>query len=515
MCNDKKWFLDLNESVQGDVCTAGEHRIKSFGVGEIRMDIKLNRQVYNNIKLKDVIYVPNLRNNLVSVPSITEKGYTVTFRKNKATINRPDGSTAATAIRSGQLYIMCESESQVLQSVRNQSIDLMRWHQRYGHLNVNDLKRLAVNDMVSGLNITSTMDNLNCEICKKCKIHQLPYRSSENRAKSVLELVHSDICGPIETESLGGAKYFATFIDDHSRYTEIVVLRNRSEILNAFKDYKRRVEKETGHQIKKLRTDNTLEYKSKDFSDFLRREGISRQLSVEYTPQQNVAERANRTLVEMSRCLILQTNLPKSLWAEMVNTAAFIRNRCPSKILGDKTPFELWNNRKPFIGFMKIIGSKAIALEKGRRLSKFEPKGIEYVLVGYSNESKAYRLWQRGTRKIIKSRDVRFIEEVGESLRRSTEISLLPLEPNLDQYKIPDDDVITKQTNEYEENSNESSNDEEQVSDGEEMSHSRETQDDENEIKLKRGPGRPSYIKTGKPGRKRCTRKNKQIYYLH
>lgn len=89
---------------------------------------------------------------------------------------------------------------------------------------------------------------------------------------------------------------------------------------------------------------------------------------MEYTPQQNrVAEHAKRTLVEMSRCLLLQANLPKSLWTEMVNAAAFIRNRCPSRSTYDKTPFELWNDRKSFVGFMKIIGCKAIALEKGKR----------------------------------------------------------------------------------------------------------------------------------------------------
>lgn len=116
----------------------------------------------------------------------------------------------------------------------------------------------------------------------------------------MLELVHSDIFGFIETESLGGAKYFATFIHNYFRYMEIVILRSRSEILNAFKDYKRRVEKEIRHQIKKLCTDNALQYKSKEFSDFLRRKELIRQLSVEYTPQQNgVAERANRTLVEI------------------------------------------------------------------------------------------------------------------------------------------------------------------------------------------------------------------------
>lgn len=148
----------------------------------------------------------------------------------------------------------------------------------------------------------------------------------------MLELVHSDICGPMNTESLGGAKYFVTFTDDCTRYTETTMLRNKSDVFEAFKNYKKKAEKQTGKQIKKLRTDNGKEYLSNNFKNFLKEEGISHQLSVEYTPQQNgVAERKNRTLVEMARCIMLQGNLPQSLWAEAVNAATYIRNRCTTK----------------------------------------------------------------------------------------------------------------------------------------------------------------------------------------
>jgi len=110
----------------------------------------------------------------------------------------------------------------------------------------------------------------------------------------------------MNTESLDGAKYFATFIDDYSRYTETTMLRQQSDVLTAFKNFKKRVEKETGCAIKRLRTDNAKEYTSKEFKKFLEDEGIARQLTVKYTSQQNgVAERANRTLVEMARCIML------------------------------------------------------------------------------------------------------------------------------------------------------------------------------------------------------------------
>jgi len=96
------------------------------------------------------------------------------------------------------------------------------------------------------------------------------------REKELLSLVHSDICGPINVESAGGARYFVTFIDDYSRYTVTVMLRNRSDVVQAFKDYKRKMENLTNRRIKKLRTDNGKEYVSKEFSDFLRQESITR-----------------------------------------------------------------------------------------------------------------------------------------------------------------------------------------------------------------------------------------------
>lgn len=136
----------------------------------------------------------------------------------------------------------------------------MRWHQRYGHLNVRDLKAIKAKDMVLGMSLMPKMNEINCEVCAKCKIHVKTFKPSSNRETSILGLVHSDICGPMSTESIGGAKYFVTFIDDCSRYTETVMLRNKSDVFQAFKDYKRRAENQTGQRIKKLRTDNAKEY---------------------------------------------------------------------------------------------------------------------------------------------------------------------------------------------------------------------------------------------------------------
>lgn len=264
------------------------------------------------MKLQNAIYVPELRNNLLSVSSVTDKGYTVKFEKNRATVHRKDGSIALTATKHNHLYVIDEKAEHTA-FVSEQDDNLIRWHQRYGHLNIKDLKKLR-NNMVCGMNLKSNANEIKCEICAKCKIHAQPHKPSTHRETKVLGLVHSDICGPMKTESLGGAKYFVTFIDDCSRYTETVMLRRRSDVLQAFENYKQMAEKQTRQRIKKLRTDNGTEYLSNNFKKFLQEEGIIHQLTVEYTPQQNgVGERANRTLAEMARCIMLQANLPDSL----------------------------------------------------------------------------------------------------------------------------------------------------------------------------------------------------------
>lgn len=402
-----------------EIHTAAKQRIESTGAGTVRISVKLENDDMNQIKLQNTLLVPEFRNNLLSVSCMTDHGYTVIFSKNHAEVKRKDGTVAFQAKRRGQLYVMNEDQSiysnKALCSSSNVNDKQLRWHERYGHLNFRDLNKLKSRNMVINMDLKPTNEKFVCEICDKGKIHQLPYKNSVNRSTSKLNLVHSDICGPFDIESLGGAKYFATFIDDYTGYIQVVMLKKRSEIFIAFKNYKKRVEKETGCFIKRIRTDNAKEYVSKEFKNYLEAEGIKKESSVEYTPQQNgVAERANRTLVEMARCMLTQAKLPKSLWAEAINTAAFIRNRCPSKRLADTTPMEMWNKRKPYVGFMRIFGSKVIALNKGPRRSKFEPKGESYLLVGYSEESKAYRLWKPGTRQVIKRRDVRFNEKLSE-----------------------------------------------------------------------------------------------------
>lgn len=485
----------LIETTDRKCRAAREHFVKSVGSGNVNLLLRANRRENNSVKIQDAL--SELRNNLLSVPSVTDKGHSVTFVRNRAIIKRKDGSTILTATKRNQLYVVDEKVDQAM-LVENEHDRILRWHRRYGHTNINDLKKIKAEGMVDGMNFVTNLDQLNCEICAKCKVHTLPFKNSTHRDKDVLGLIHSDICGPINTESLGCAKYFVTFTDDRTRYTETTMLRKKSDVLDAFKNYKLKAEKQTGQQIKKLRTDNGKEYLSNEFKSFLKKEGIAHQLSVEYTPQQNgVAERKNRTLIEMARCIMLQGNLPQSLWAEAVNAATYIRNRCTTKTLDGKTPFEAWSKRKPYVDFFRIIGSKVIVLNKAQRRGKFQPKGGEYVLVGYSEESKAYRLWNPGTRTVIKARDVRFFEKQ-DLIDTSTKDVLVMSEDTQASANDNSSNILLEQSDSQDEEHREEDRD----SNSEQSTTEVRLQDTPNEDgEIRRGRGRPKLQKTGQPGR--------------
>ena len=150
------------------------------------------------------------------------------------------------------------------------------------------------------------------------KIHRLPFQQSTRRAKQPLKVVHSDVCGKIGTKSLSGGEYFVTFIDDHTRFVWIYVLKD--EVFQKFQEWKTQVEKTTGKKIKTLRSDNGGEYTSNAFTSFLTEEGIKHELTMPHTPEQNgVAERLNRTLMESVRTMLADSKLPHRFWAEALS----------------------------------------------------------------------------------------------------------------------------------------------------------------------------------------------------
>lgn len=431
MCCDKSLFCEISLDNNHSIQLAADKTISASGIGTVLLNGVCD------FKLLKVLYVPELRGNFLSVSKATVFKHSVQFHGDFATITDPNGKTIAKAIKRNDLFIIDVKKIETVSFCASNNLkdnECFRWHQRFGHLNLQSLKQLQSQGMVNGLKLENIPDSLQCAVCMKGKITVMPFpKHSSTISKELLSLVHTDICGPMRTQSMGGAKYFITFIDDRSRRIFVYLLKSRDEVFDVFVKFKTMVECETSQKIKSIRCDNGKEYLSNQFNKYLQEHGIQRQLTVEYTPQQNgVAERANRTLVEMARCMLIESGLPESLWGEAVNTAAYLRCRSPTKILKNATPFEVWSGSPPNVNYLKVFGSKAVALIKQPGRSKFSPKGKEYFMVGYSEESKAYRLYDKNTRRVIKSRDVQFLEPNAnaclDNFNNSDFVSVEPLE---------------------------------------------------------------------------------------
>ena len=174
--------------------------------------------------------------------------------------------------------------------------------------------------------------------------------------------MHTDICGPIRTPSLAENRYLIIFIDDYSRMTWVYFLKEKSEVFGIFKRFKAYVEKQSGRQIKVLRSDRGKEYNSREFDQFCEDEGIERQLTTAYTPQQNgVSKRKNCMVMEMARSMLKEKGLPNTFWAEAVHTAIYILNRCPTKDVTNKTPIKAWRGRNPSGRHLRVLDLYAIS----------------------------------------------------------------------------------------------------------------------------------------------------------
>lgn len=301
------------------------------------------------------------------------------------------------------------------------------WHRRFGHLNHKGLQSLAEKNMVNGLpKLNKGGEDVVCEICMKGKQNResIPKKSLWKSTKS-LQLVHTDICGPISPTSASGKRYIINFIDDYSRKCWTYLLTEKSEAFKFFKEFKAEAERELGQLLVCLRSDRGGEYSSKEFDENCREHGIKRQLTTAYTPQQNgIAERKNRSVMNMTRCMLLERSVPRIFWTEAVQHSGYILNRSPSKALKDVTPEEKWSNYKPSVEHLRIFGSVAYALVPYEKRIKLNEKSIKCVMFGVSKESKAHRLYNPETEKILISRDVHFDESRGWEWEKEQEKEL-------------------------------------------------------------------------------------------
>ncbi|KAJ9554092.1 hypothetical protein OSB04_018137 [Centaurea solstitialis] len=421
----KEWIVDsgCSHHATGDVTLLSDARphegkrvilTADNSLHPVMKEGNFNVDNSEHVSLKDVYYVPGLKKNLASVSQITENGKYVLFGPDNVQILANLDYIAADVLFTGRkknsLYVLSASEAYVKRTSKNTSP--LVWHARLGHVGYQLLQQISVQNLLDGVPLFKDMNtSLICAGCQYGKSHRLPFQRSTNQAASMLQLVHSDLMGPIKTPSYSGFQYAMILVDDFSRFTWVYFLREKSESFSKFTQFKQQVEHEFGQKIKCLRTDNGGEYMSKEFLAYCEKEGIRRQLTCPNTPQQNgVAERKLAHLTSVCLSWLHAKNLPKELWAEAMSCACYVVNRLPSWLGKEATPFELAYHEKPDVSDFRVFGSLCyVHVPKGSR-TKLDPKAQKCVFVGYDSRRKGWRCMDPETKQFIVSRDVVFDE---------------------------------------------------------------------------------------------------------
>ena len=396
MCPNRDWFHTYEDVDQGSVSMGDEHiqRIKGMGTVRIRMFDGVIR-TFGNVR-----YVPGLRRNLLSLSSLEEKGYDFAGKDGILRVFRGKTTILKAYRKTSNLYFLdgqTVTGDAAVASKGSSDMDRSRlWHLRLGHMSFHGMSELSRRGLLGG----DKVDELEfCEECVYGKQKRVRFMSGKHTTKGPLDYIHSDLWGPARVTSVGGASYMLTIIDDFSRKVWSFFLKHKGDVFSTFRNWKVMIEKQSGREIKYLRTDNGLEFCSEDFNAYCRKEGITRHRTVVHTPQQNgVAERMNRTILEKVRCMLSHSKLPKSFWAEAASTACFVINRSPSRAIEKKTPIELWSGKPADYTDLKPFGCPAYArVDNG----KLESRALKCVFLGYKPGVKGYKLWSSELKKVI------------------------------------------------------------------------------------------------------------------
>ncbi|KAI3707390.1 hypothetical protein L6452_25856 [Arctium lappa] len=362
-----------------------------------------------------VAYVDGLKHNLLSISQLCDKDYEVRFTKKACSVLNEKGKLALSGHRRENVYVI-DMDSTITENLcflSKASSDVnWLWHKRLSHLNFKTLNSLSSKELVSGLPQHSYAKESLCSACEKGKQTKASFKSKQvSSVTSPLQLLHMDLFGPVNIQSIAGKKYTLVIVDEYSRYTWVIFLRCKSDTPEELISFVKKMEVLNNLTVRSIRSDHGTEFKNSSLNNFFENKGISHNFSSVRTPQQNgVTERRNRTIIEAARSMLSDSHLPTQFWAEAVNTACFTQNRSMIIKRFGKTAYELFVGRKPSISFLHIFGCQCFILNNRDQLGKFDPKADDGIFLGYSSISKAYRVFNKRRQTVEETIHVTFDE---------------------------------------------------------------------------------------------------------
>nr|GEZ21611.1 putative ribonuclease H-like domain-containing protein [Tanacetum cinerariifolium] len=376
-----------------------------FGNDQLAPILGYEDLVQGNVTINRVYYVECLNHNLFSVGQFYDADLEVAFRMSTCFVRDLQGNDLLTSNRGSDLYTISLQESTsstpLCLMAKATPTQAWLWHRRLSHLNFDYINLLSKKDIVIGLPKLKYVKDQLCSSCELSKAKRSSFKSmAVSSSKKRLNLFHMDLCGPMRVASING-KYILVIVDDYSRYTWILFLRSKDET---------------------------------DFLTMIQRNLQALVITI------GVVERRNRTLVEAARTMLSASKLPLFFWAEAIATACYTQNRSIIIPTHGKTPYHIINDRKPSIKHLHIFYCICYITRDGENLDKKKEKGDQCILVGYSNQSKGYRVYNKRTRMIVESIHIRFdeIKEVCETSVANDTSGLVPERQNASDYDNPD-----------------------------------------------------------------------------
>ncbi|KAF4622418.1 hypothetical protein D9613_009127 [Agrocybe pediades] len=423
ICAIREAFIEYQPLSHSTIRGVGKTPAVALGRGSILVDFDVNGEIITH-RLQNVLHVPEAENCLLSLGRFEEKdGNYVVFRDRMCALLDGKDRLVGTGAKQGGLFLLHARARLPGQDRANfaasKNLTWDQWHRRFGHVAVSSLQRLERQQLVEGFSVDpSSIPSPSCEACIQAKLAHKSFPSeAQNRANAPGERVMSDVWGPIGVKSIGGWSYFITFVDDCKRFNSLGFLRLKSEAADRIEEHGEKVKQRFGKYPSYMRFDNGKELVNQRIRTWAAKNGIEIETTAPYSPSQNgVAERYNRTLLELARAMLIARNLPSFLWDEAVSYANYIRNRVPTRALDGSTPYEGWFGKKPDVSHLREFGCDVWILDEAKK-TKLHPRSKKMVFVGFNDGSKSVRYYDSQHRSIKTSRNFVFNEneEAGEA----------------------------------------------------------------------------------------------------
>ncbi|GJT90464.1 putative ribonuclease H-like domain-containing protein [Tanacetum coccineum] len=415
MTGNKDQLEDFEEFNGGSVTFGGS---KGYISGKVKIRV-------GNLDFDNVSFVKELGHfNLFSISQICDKQHKVLFTETECLVvssdfKMPDENQILLKVpRHHNMYSFdmktpTPAKGFACLIAKATSDESKLWHRRLGHINFKNLNKLVKGNLVRGLPSKVFRNDHTCVACHKGKQHRASCKAKlERLITEPLHTLHMDLFGPTSVKSINHASYCLVITDDCTRFSWVFFLASKDETSGILQNFIRQIENQLSHRVKIIRSDNGTEFKNRDMLEFCGNKGIKQEYSNARTPQQNgVAERMNRTLIEAARTMLADSLLPTTFWAEAVSTACYIFNRVRVTKPQNKTPYELLFGHKPIISYIRPFGCHVTILDTLSVLGKFDGKSDEGFLVGYSLNSKAYRVYNLVTKRVEVNLHVNFLED--------------------------------------------------------------------------------------------------------